>query len=85
MGIGQEFLDPPIPLLNIVNDRIDFDTIAGGQQQAFFHAGIRRQPTERLAHPALRHRQLLANLDRRRLMTESDYDYMHLTTPSRSS
>ena len=77
MGIGKELLNTSISGLNVVDHRVDLDSIAGREQDSFLDTGIRTETSERLAKTAVGNRQPLTNFDRSRLMTQPNDDQMH--------
>ena len=77
MGVRQEFLHPRIARLHLVDDRVDFHPIAGGQQDAFLHARIGAEPAEGFPQAAVRHRQLLTDFHGRGLVAEPDDNDVH--------
>ena len=85
MGIGEKFLDSPIPSFDLIDDGIDFDTIARRQQYSFPHSLVRTETGQGFAYPALRNREFLADLHRGGLMAQADDNNMHLKTPVRDS
>lgn len=69
MGVGKKLLDTSISGLNVVDNRVDLDSIAGRKEDAFLDTGIRTQAGEGLAKTAFGNGQPLSDLDRSRLVT----------------
>lgn len=80
MGVGQEFLHPPVAAFQVFDDGVHFDAITGGEQQPLTHARIGAEPTERFPETTFRNGELLPNLDWGGLMAQSDNNHMHQDT-----
>ena len=78
MSIGKKLLNAIVSGIDIIDDRIDFDSITGGQQNAFSNALIGTQTMERFTQPASRNREFFPHFNRSSLVAQSDDDNMHV-------
>jgi len=68
MRVGQKLLDTAVSGVDILNHGIDFDSIAGRQQNSFLHARVRTEASQGFTETAFGNGQTLPDFYRSRLM-----------------
>ena len=76
--ISQEFLDAAVPRLKIVEDGVDFNQVAGRQEDAFLDSLIRAQSSQGFSEAAFGNSQFFPDFHGCGFMAQSDNDDVHI-------